>query len=35
MTAPAAMQSTAMRRSGANDRAGDDGVGSDGEEQRQ
>jgi hypothetical protein len=35
MTAPATMQSTAMGRSGANDRAGDDAKHSDGEERRQ
>jgi hypothetical protein len=35
MTAPATMQSAAMRRSGANDRAGDDAERSDEEEWRQ
>ena len=34
MHAPATMQSEAMRRSGANARAGDDAVRSDEEEQR-
>jgi hypothetical protein len=34
MTAPATMQSQAMRRSGASDRAGDDAEPSDEEERR-
>jgi hypothetical protein len=35
MTAPATMQSAAMRRNGDNDRAGDDAERSDEEERRQ